>query len=133
MQILVQGVIQVVWGEVQPLLLAGMAFALPLNFLVFGLDNLLFLCFPSRIMASNPGDFQAMGRNMLFLITKFLVVLGVGALAVGFGWGAYFLAGRSLVAGAAVGWMIVTACAWVLVPLLALAFDAFDVSRDIPA
>jgi hypothetical protein len=133
MQIVVLGVVQVVWGEVHPLLVAGMAFALPLNFLVFGLDNLMFLWFPSRIMASNPGDFQAMGRNMLFLITKTLVVAVVGALAFGFGLGAYFLAGRSLVAGLAVGWIVVTACAWVLVPLMAAAFDAFDVSCDIPA
>jgi hypothetical protein len=133
MQILMLGVVQLAWGEVQPLLLAGMAFALPLNFLVFGLDNLMFLWFPSRIMASNPGDFQAMGRNMLFLITKTLVVAVVALLAFGFGLGAYFLAGHSLVAGLAVAWMVVAACAWVLVPMMAVAFDAFDVSRDIPA
>jgi hypothetical protein len=32
-----------------------------------------------------------------------------------------------------VAWGVVAACAWVLVPLMAVAFKAFDVSRDIPA
>ena len=151
LQVLVLGAVQAVWGEVEPLMLAGMAFALPLNFLVFGIDNLLFLWFPSRIMASNPGDFQAMGRNMLFLIVKTLVVIGAAALGGVFALVAYLLTGGRFVSdprvghmafeltggsrevAVVVGWTALSACAAALVPLLALAFKAFDVSRDIPA
>lgn len=132
-QMLVLAVTQVAWGQLQPLLLAGMAFAPPLNFLVFGLDNLLFLWFPSRVVASNPGDFQMMGRNVLFLFTKVLVVGVAGLLAFGVGLGVYLVAGRSLTAALAAAWLVLAACAAALVPLLALAFNAFDVSHDIPA
>src|SRR5262249_30260159 len=43
------------------ILLACFAFAFPFNFLLFGVENLLFLLFPTRVMATAPGDFQAMG------------------------------------------------------------------------
>ena len=114
-------------------MLAGMGFAVPFNFLVFGLDNLLFLWFPSRVVASNPGDFQMMGRNVLFLFTKILVVGVTGLLVFGVGLGVYLLTGHSLMAALAVAWLVLAACAAAVVPLLALAFDGFDVSRDIPA
>ena len=64
-------------------LVVGAAFALPLNFLLFSLDNLLFLWFPSRIWATNPGDFQALGRNVLIILTK--AIVGGAAAAGAFG------------------------------------------------
>jgi hypothetical protein len=147
-QLLVLVAVQIVWGEVILAMVVVMAFAPPLNFLVFGVDNLTFLWFPSRLMASNPGDFQAMGRNMLFLIIKMLVVLGAALLGAGFGLGAYLLTGGRILPSSGgsleltggspevalvVVWAAVTGFAAGLIPLLALAFDAFDVSRDIPA
>src|SRR5262249_12942502 len=65
--------IQAVWRRWEPPLVLCAGFALPANLLVFGLDNLLFLWFPSRLVAANPGDFQALGRNVLVLLTKILV------------------------------------------------------------
>ena len=40
---------------------------------------MLFLLFPTRVMVTTPGDFQAMGRNML---AQFAKALGVGGAAV---------------------------------------------------
>ena len=42
------------------------------NFVLIGLDNLLFLLFPVRLMAATPGDFQALGRNVLLSLGKLM-------------------------------------------------------------
>ncbi len=119
-------------GRPDPLLIVGMAFTPAFNFLLFGLDNVLFLCFPSRVVASNPGDFQAMGRNVLFLLAKVLLIVVALALAWLSGWLAY-LAGGGLGVAFAAAWLAVALLAASLVPLLAFAFDRFDVARDMPA
>ena len=67
-------------GRTDPLLPAVAAFAPVYNFVLFGTDNLLFLLFPTRVMVTTPGDFQAMGRNVL---AQFAKALGVGGAAVG--------------------------------------------------
>jgi hypothetical protein len=111
--------------------LACAAFTLPFNFLLFALENLLFLLFPTRLAAATPGDFQTMGRNVLFLLGKVLA-LGVVLLAAGVVGGlAWFLTGSPW-AGAAAAWPVVAASGAALVPFIALAFQAFDVGRDTP-
>ena len=66
--------------EQWPLLLV-VAFHVPAYcFLVVALENLLFLLFPVRIMAATPGDFQAVGRNVLLFVGK-IVGLGVTLMA----------------------------------------------------
>jgi hypothetical protein len=113
--------------------LAGLAaFALPFNFLLFALENLLFLLFPTRLTANTPGDFQALGRSILFLAAKVLglVIVSLFAAMVGglVGWLTH-----SIVLGAAAAWPVVALSGAALVPLIALAFRAFDVGRDMPA
>jgi hypothetical protein len=120
-------------GRSDPLLLlGGAAFLLPMNFLLFGIDNLLFLLFPTRHIQAGPGDLQALGRQMVVWLVK-LVVLGlIGFVAFLFGMFAYLLAGQNLWAGAVVFWLTLWGALVGLVPLLALAFRHFDVARDTP-
>jgi len=120
------------WGRWDALVLIFLAFAVPLNLLVFGLDNLLFLWFPSRVVAASPGDFQALGRNVLVLLSKILALGVAGGLSAGM----WFVVSELLgfeVAGLLSAWLTLTIFAGALVPLLALAFDSFDVARDMPA
>lgn len=143
-QWIVLGVVQGVMGRVAPLLLVFAAFALPFNFLLFGLENLLFLLFPMRLTAAAPGDFQAMGRNVLFLLAKTFSLALVGGMAALMGGLVYYLVGLVLPAttgtGERVQWSFALAAAWGtvalaaagLVPLVARAFVAFDVARDTP-
>ena len=60
------------------LLLAAAVFAPLYNFVLIVVENLLFLLFPTRVMVTTPGDFQAMGRNVLTQLGK-LVGIGGGA------------------------------------------------------
>src|SRR5207248_9889327 len=111
---LVQGLmlvaVQAVWRRWDPFLLLCLAFAPPINLLVFGLDNLLFLWFPSRVMAANPGDFQALGRNVLILMSKVLVLLVAGGLSAGV-WFVVSEVSGSLVAGLLIAWLALMAFA----------------------
>ncbi len=112
-------------------MLACAAFTLPFNFLLFALENLLFLLFPTRLAAATPGDFQTMGRNVLFLLGKVLA-LGVVAVVAGIVGTVAALVVGSPWAGAVAAWPVVAASGAALVPFIALAFQAFDVGRDTP-
>ena len=119
-------------GRADGLLLLVAVFAPLYNFVLFGLDNLLFLLFPTRVMVTTPGDFQAMGRNVLAQFTK---TLGVGAavfVATVCGVVVYLLSGRNVLAAAAAAWLAAAACAAALVPLVGWAFTFYDVARDAP-
>src|SRR5205807_1771367 len=118
------------------------AYAVPFNFLLFAMENLFFLLFPTRLAAATPGDFQALGRNVLFLLAKMLVltlVLFLAALAGVVAWLATGgtlvngqLTGGSATAAWLAGWPVVALCGTALLPLIAYAFHAFDVGRDTP-
>jgi hypothetical protein len=111
--------------------LACAAYTAPFNFLLFALENLLFLLFPTRLAAATPGDFQTMGRNVLFLLGKVLVLAVVATAALAVGAVAALVSGAAWV-GVAAAWPVVALSGAALVPLVALAFQGFDVGRDTP-
>jgi hypothetical protein len=115
-----------------PLLLAAAAFAPVYNFLLFSVENLLFLVFPTRVAATTPADLQAMGRNVLSQFAKLLGMGGAGVVAAVAGVLIYFLTGFNMWAAATAAWLAAAAFAAALVPLMGLAFRAYDVSRDAP-
>jgi hypothetical protein len=130
-QAIVIAVLQVVLGRVEPLLLAVPLLALPVNFVLFGVENLLFLLFPVRIVAASPGDFQTSGRYMLIFLAKFLC-LGPIILASALTALLVHLATQSIAAALAGASLVVLSCGIGLVPLIVLAFDRFDVASDTP-
>jgi hypothetical protein len=109
------------------------AFAPPINFLLFSLDNLLFLIFPTRLMAASPGDFQTLGRNVLFMAAKMIVLSVVLGMALVAAMIAHVGMGAGWRLAALMAWPIVGLAAASLVPLVAWAFMKFDVGRDTPA
>ncbi len=109
------------------------AYALPVNFLLFALENLLFLFFPTRLAAATPRDIQALGGNVLVWMAKAVVLLLVGLVAGGVGVVVWQMTGENRVAGVAAAWPVVALSGAALVPLIALAFRSFDVSRETPA
>jgi hypothetical protein len=116
-----------------PACLVCAAYVPPINFLLFALDNLLFLLFPTRLMAATPGDFQALGRTVLFMAAKVIVLLFVCAVAGMAGGLGYMVFGQSLLLALLAAWPVVVVSAAALVPLVAWAFTIFDVGRDTPA
>jgi hypothetical protein len=130
-QAVAAGILQAILGRIEPGLIAVPLLALPVNFLLFAIENLLFLLFPIRMVASGPGDFQTTGRHMLMFFGKFLCLAPVAFVALLAGWLVYWLT-ASLVAGVGVAWIILLVSGIALLPLVVLAFDRFDVARDTP-
>lgn len=114
------------------LLLSVAAFVPPFTFYLIALDNLLFLLFPVRVMAATPGDFQAMGRNVLLSLGKAVGLAVVGGTAGLIGGIGYLLSNDARL-GILAAWPVVAVAGLVLVPLVGKAFEWFDVGRDTPA
>jgi hypothetical protein len=135
-QVVVVGAVQLLWGGVEILLLLVAVYALPFNFLSLGVENLLFLWFPARQHPAAPGDFQMMGRQTLMMLIKFAalgVVLGPAAAVTLVVYHLAPLAGLDpAVPALLAGWLVLAGLSAGLLPLLAHAFRAFDVSRDTP-
>jgi hypothetical protein len=109
-----------------------LAFLLPVNFLFYAVENLLFLWYPSRIVAGS-FDVMAVGRQVLFMLAKVLgLSIGLG-LAGLVGLLIYFVGGRNLSPALVAAWLAMVACSMALVPLVGQAFVRLDVSSDIPA
>ena len=113
------------------LLVSAALLSLPFNALLFGVENFMFLLFPTRA-AANPADFQGYGRQILMLFAKGGIVVIAGGLAGGAGLIAHVL-GASLPTAVIVAAIVLTALAAGTVPVVAWAFGRFDVSGDVPA
>lgn len=121
------------WGELELRLLAALPFLPSVNLFIFAIENIFFLLFPTRLVATSPGDFHTLGRHMLLWLVKFLATAIVFGGAFGLALLAFLLLGHSWTAALTVAWLIVTVTAAGMVPLVGFAFDNFDVSRDVPA
>jgi hypothetical protein len=118
-------------GGLGPVPLVAAAFTLPFNLITYGVDNLLFLIYPTRLVAA-PGDLRTGLRQMVLMLGKFLILsVGTGLAAVVSAL-VYFLTGGSWVAALVGAWLVLAALAAPLIPLIAVAFKHFDVSSDVP-
>lgn len=114
-------------ADVRTVFLLGATLTLPLNFLLFGLENFLFLIYPSRSIAFNPGDLQGIGRQIVLFVTKMvlLFLLCLFALVVGV---ALYYQTRSFPLAAVSVWGVLGLFALLTIPLMAWAFARFDPS-----
>lgn len=112
-------------------------FAAPFNFFLFGIENLLFLWFPFRLTHVTPGDLQGMGRLMLFFALKAIalgVLLGVVVLLAAL---VYWVPvalhwWNSWIPALATAWLALALFGAAPIPLIAAAFQRFDVAGDTP-
>lgn len=106
-------------------LLCALMLTLPYNMLVFGIDKLVFYVYPTRLAKGAPGDFQAAGKQMMFVMLKMIMfmvaVMAVAVVAVPVG-----LISQSPLLAVAAAWFMMMAECVILVPLLNLAFRRFD-------
>jgi len=109
-----------------------LAYLLPFNLFFFGVENLLFLWYPTRMVA---GQFNGMtmARQMLLLLTKGVAVAIAAGVVAAVGAIGYFAFGRQFGPALVLGWITLAGLAVALVPLLGRAFLDFDVNLDTPA
>jgi hypothetical protein len=108
------------------LLVAGL-FALPFNWMLVGTENLLFLLYPSPLVATGSEGFLKMGRVMLFMLTK-LLVLGACSAVAAIPAAVVYLVTESILAACLVAWLTLLLPALGILLLVAWAFRRYDVS-----
>jgi hypothetical protein len=120
------------FGTIGPLAAAVVVFAVPVNMMLIGFENFVFLLFPVRMVQAGPGDFSQAGRHMLLMFGKMLIIgIGVG-LPTAIGAGVYYATDKSWVAAFSVPFVLIAAFSLIPIPLIAGAFKRFDVARDTP-
>jgi hypothetical protein len=113
-------------------LFESLAFLPSFDMLLAETEAVLLLWFPVRIVPGATLDFTVMGRQMLLLFAK-LVMVGIAAgLAAGLGAVVFLFLVPSWGASLAVAWSALTAVDLALIPLVVLAFHQYDVARDCP-
>jgi len=132
LQAVVSLLVQLWLGRVEALLLAAPLLAIPVNFVLFGVENLLFLVYPIRVTGTTPGDLQHSGRHMIVFIAKIFGLMPIASVAFTAAWIINALT-RNIAAALAAAWVVTLAAGIGLVPLVVLAFKRFDVARDTPA
>ncbi len=130
-QIVLLTLVYVTMGRVGLILGFALFLSWPINLLLTGIDNLMFLLFPTRMAPQNPGDFSNAGRQMLLLLGKGLgVMIGIG-LPGTFGGITYLITNSVALALVAALVPALAICA-LPIPLTTLAFIRYDVARDTP-
>jgi hypothetical protein len=109
------------------------AFLLPFNVLMLAVSNALFLIYPVRFVPTTSGDFQFVGRMMLYLLLQMLILLPSLGIPAGFGGIAYLLSGFSWPVFAVTTWLALVAELPPLLMLLAWTFNRFDPSTETPS
>jgi hypothetical protein len=118
-------------GHADRVLVFAAVVCLPFNAMLFAIENLIFLLFPTRA-AANPADFQGYGRQILLLFAKGLLTLVAGGIAAALAMVAHLLTDSWVVSAATAG-VVLTVIAAALVPAVGWAYARFDVSSDVPA
>lgn len=113
------------------LLLAG-AFAAPVNVLLYGVQNLLFLLFPARMAPASVADLQHFGRLMVLWALQGMALLACAGLAGLTGLLGSWLAGWSWPAGLAGAWAALIVEGGAVLGALAWVYGHFDVSQLTP-
>lgn len=105
------------------------AFSIPLNLLVFGVENLMFLIYPYRLPAAGIADLQAFVRHSLITGLKLMLVGILAGVSLGVGAAVYWLGSQSATGFAIASWCVVVAFGAGLMPFLCLALRRFDPSH----
>ena len=111
------------------LLLIMVPFLVPFNLLLYGLENLMFLLFPTPLVPVGRVDFDFLGRTMVEFSVKTALLLGGCGLAAAAGTVVLNATGRNWSAFAVVTWWVLMLVALLLLPLMSRAYSRFDISR----
>jgi len=117
--------------RVDVFMVAAVAVSLPFNALLFGIENFIFLLFPTRA-AATPADFQGYGRQILVFFAKGVLILIAAGIAATTGFTVHLVT-DSWPATVATATLVLTLLAAGTVPAVAWAFGRFDVAGDVPA
>lgn len=108
-------------------MLAAGLFAVPYNWIVCGAENLLFLFYPAPMVPTGSEGFLKVGRAMLFVLAKFLVLAACAIITTIPTAIVYFLT-RNIAAAGLVAWLFMAVFAFGVLLLVAWALSRCEVN-----
>jgi hypothetical protein len=107
------------------------AFALPLTFLVYAVENTVHLLFPTKLVAMGRADFEFLGRSIVEFIAKTVFVLAAVAASIAVGLATFRMTGPTLVLPVLASWLTLTLIGILTLVALQYAFRRFAVAETI--
>ncbi|MEO1196363.1 MAG: putative ABC exporter domain-containing protein [Pseudomonadota bacterium] len=107
------------------------AFALPLTFLIYAVENTVHLLFPTKLVAMGRADFEFLGRSIVEFIAKTIIVFAAIAASGAVGLVTFQKMGPTLVIPGVASWLTLTLIGLLTLVALQYAFRRFAVAETI--
>ncbi|QPH55614.1 putative ABC exporter domain-containing protein [Pontivivens ytuae] len=107
------------------------AFALPLTFLIYTVENTVHLLFPTKLVAMGRADFEFLGRSIVEFIAKTIFVFAAITASIAVGLAALKIMGTTLVLPGLASWLTLTLIGLLTFVALQYAFRRFAVAETI--
>lgn len=107
------------------------AFALPLTFLIYAVENTVHLLFPTKLVAMGRADFEFLGRSIVEFIAKTIFVFAAIAASIAVGLVTFRTMGTTLVLPGLASWLTLTVIGLLTLVALQSAFRRFAVAETI--
>ncbi len=111
--------------------LIAAAFALPLTFLIYAVENTVHLLFPTKLVAMGRADFEFLGRSIVEFIAKTVFVFAAIAASGAVGLFTLSSVGATLVLSGLASWFTLTVIGLLTLVALQYAFRRFAVAETI--
>ena len=107
------------------------AFALPLTFLIYAVENTIHLLFPTKLVAMGRADFEFLGRSIVEFIAKTIFVFAAVVASGAVGLFTLRMVGTTLVLPGLASWLTLTVIGFLTLVALEYAFRRFAVAETI--
>ncbi len=107
------------------------AFALPLTFLIYAVENTVHLLFPTKLVAMGRADFEFLGRSIVEFIAKTIFVFAAIAASIAAGLSTFRMMGTTLVLPGLASWLTLMVIGLLALVALQYAFRRFAVAETI--
>ena len=107
------------------------AFALPVTFLIYAVENTVHLLFPTKLVAMGRADFEFLGRSIVEFIAKTIFVVASMAASGAVGLVTFKMMGATSVLPIAASWLTLTLIGLLTSVALQYAFRRFAVAETI--
>ena len=107
------------------------AFALPLTFLIYAVENTVHLLFPTKLVAMGRADFEFLGRSIVEFIAKTIFVFASMAASGAVGLVTFKMMGATLVLTGVASWLTLTLIGLLTLVAMQYAFRRFAVAETV--
>lgn len=107
------------------------AFALPLTFLIYAVENTAHLLFPTKLVAMGRADFEFLGRSIVEFIAKTIFIFAAIAASIAVGLIMFRMTGPTLVLPGLASWLTLTVIGLLTLIAMQYAFRRFAVAETI--